>query len=172
LRAMRQIAPHRAYAYWAAMANALIELDHRSDAKAAAIEAGRHAVTPAEHARAAELAWIADTDLTVRFERDTSGTPHLVTTRAPRDAPGWNPFVEPSDQMRRIDGTLQNIDCSGKATRLTIASAQQKLTLTIPDPSRVEMHNAPAEFVCGPQSAHVVVDYAAQNSVVRAMDFK
>lgn len=172
LRAMRHVAPHRAFAYWCAMANALNELDRRDEAKTAALEADRHASTAAEHARAADLAYVAATDVSVQFERDASGAAHLVTTRVPHGVSDWNPFVEPADQMRRVDGMLINIDCSGSPTRLTVAAAHRRLTLSIPDPRRVQMHNAPAEFVCGPQSAHVIVDYAAQNSVVRAMDFK
>ena len=172
LRAMRHVAAHRAYDYWAAMANALNELDRRDEAKAAAADAARYARTAAESARAAQLAYLAGTDATVRFERDASGATHLVTTRVPHGTAPGNPFVEAGDEMRRIEGTLERIECGTGSTRLFVRSADKKLTLLIPDPTRVEMHNAPAEFVCGPQSAHVIVDYAAQNSVVRAMDFK
>src|SRR5579884_1435408 len=48
LKAMRTIAPARAYSYWSAMANALTELDRREEAKAAAVEARRHASTSEE----------------------------------------------------------------------------------------------------------------------------
>src|SRR5579884_4253442 len=116
---------------------------------------------------------MADTDFAVRFERDASGAAHMVTARAPHAAGApWNPFVEAGDQMRRIEGTIENIECDGDVTRLGIKSASEEIKLSIPDPSRVQMRNAPSEFTCGPQSVHVIVDYAAQNGVVRALEFK
>src|SRR5580693_5662302 len=56
LRAMRSIAPTRAYNYWVAMADALIQLDRRDEARNASKQAARHATTASEHAYAAQLA--------------------------------------------------------------------------------------------------------------------
>jgi hypothetical protein len=40
-----------------------------------------------------------------------------------------------------------------------------RLTVAIPDPSHVQMHNAPAEFVCGPQAlVEVTIQYAASKA--------
>jgi tetratricopeptide (TPR) repeat protein len=172
LHAMQHIAPGRRYSYWSAMANALNELERRDEAKAAAAEAERYATTPEERAHAAQLAYMAATDLTVQFVRDSSGAAHMVTTRKAHGAADWNPFVEPGDRMRRVEGALSDIDCSGPGTRISVQTATEKLTLSIPDPSRVRMVHAPPEFTCGPQSATVVVDYATQSGIVRGIEFK
>ncbi|HZU25312.1 MAG TPA: hypothetical protein VFA04_07310, partial [Bryobacteraceae bacterium] len=172
LRAMKHVTRARQYSYWSTMANALNELDRREEAKAAAAEADRHAATPEEHAHAAQLAYIAATDLTVQFARDASGRAQMVTTRTAHGSTEFNPFVEPGDHMRRVEGTLGEIDCSGPVTRVAVQAGGEKLTLSIPDPGRVRMLHAPAEFTCGPQSARVIVDYATQSGVVRSIDFK
>lgn len=181
LRAMRKIAPARAYGYWSAMAYALNELGRREDAKAAAEKAMKHATSPGERANAAQLAYISQTDLTVQFTRDAKGMPQLITTRVAHNTPNWNPFIEPGDNIRRVDAKLQEFDCSGdKATQVTVDTQDGHLTLAIPDPLHVQMRNAPAEFTCGPQSDRaVIVEYAISKTqgtnvdgVLRGMEFR
>jgi tetratricopeptide (TPR) repeat protein len=177
LRAMRPPSRSRAFAYWSAIADALNTLDRYDEAEAAAQTASTHASTPAEKTRAAELAYLARTELAVRVAPDAAGRPKMVTTRVPRRATDWNPFVEPQDDVRRAEGTLREIDCAGTATRFVVETGTARLVLTVADPSRVRMLNAPPEFTCGPQNGEPVsVVYAAAQSgpnegVVRGIEF-
>jgi tetratricopeptide (TPR) repeat protein len=171
-RAMKRIAPVRAYSYWSGLAYTLNELDRRDEAKAAALEARKHASTAAERTHASELAYMAETDLTVRFSRDANGSAQLVTARAPHNQMDWNPFIEPGDRMRRVEGILREIQCDGPALRLGVLIPDGPPTLLIPDPTRVQMRNAPTEFTCGQQPPRrVTVEYAAPD-IVRGVEFR
>jgi Tfp pilus assembly protein PilF len=181
LRAMRSIVPARAYGYWTAMAYALGELGRRDESKAAAQRAMEHASTPAERANAAQLAYIAQTDLAVQFTRDANGHAQLITTRVAHNTANWNPFIEPGDKIHRVVATLREFRCAdGRTIGIAIDTTQGRLTLAIPDASHVLMRNAPSEFICGPQTAATVtIEYAASevqgesaDGVLRGMEFR
>jgi tetratricopeptide (TPR) repeat protein len=181
LHAMRSVAPTRAYAYWSAIAYALGEMGKREESKEAAQRAMEHAATPTERANAAQLAYIAQTDLAVQFTRDANGHAKIVTTRVPHNTADWNPFIEPSDKILRVAAKLRELYCNGgRATGISIDTPEHRLTLTIPDASHVLMRNAPSEFICGPQAAStVMVEYAASEAqggsadgVLRGMEFR
>jgi hypothetical protein len=101
-----------------------------------------------------------------------------VTTRIPRRTANWNPFVEPLDDVRTIEGELREVDCAGPVTRIVVESGAARQTLAIPDPARVQVRNAPSEFTCGPQSGDkVIVVYAAPrtpvaDAIVRGIEFR
>jgi len=177
LRAIRHVAPARAYHYWMAMANALVELDRREEAEEAAKHALEDASNAAERRSAEQIVYIAQTDLAVQFSSGVNGRVELQTTRVPHETTDFNPFVEPGDEMRHVEGTLREIDCEGQATRFIVETAGGRLTLAILDPGRVEMRNAPPEFTCGPQEGvRVAVDYAVSAKanaagIVRRMEF-
>ncbi len=175
--AIRRVPDARAFAYWLALADTFNELGRRDDAQAAARHASEHASTAAERARAAEEIYIAQTDPGVQFARDASGHLQLVTTRMPHQQSDWNPFVEPADDIHRIQGTLREIDC-GNLTTVRVEAGEKVIALAIPDLQHVQMRHAPQEFMCGPQlpSPAVTVDYArtpgsATQGIVRGMDF-
>ena len=171
LRLMRTITPTRAFAYYTAMASLLDDLGRHDEAKAAALQAQRHAATAEQRNYAAELAYIADTDLAVHFTRDAEGRAQLATTRAPRDSADWNPFIEPEDQIRTERGTLREVQC-GSSTRFRIDTGRGPLTVAMPDPSRVQVRNGPSEFTCGAQSAQqVTVEYNKQG-ILRGIEFR
>jgi hypothetical protein len=180
LRAMRSVAPARAYHYWSAMADALNQLGRREEAKAAARRAGEHAASAEERAHAARLSYIAATEMTVRLARDANGAMTIVTTRVPHDTQDWNPFIEPDDIVRRATGTLAEIDCGAKLTRFLLETPAGPLALAIPDPSKLAVRNGPAEFTCGLQAATLVaVVYAAgevkepkADGVLRGIEFR
>jgi tetratricopeptide (TPR) repeat protein len=176
LQAMREIAPSRAYYYWCTVADALTGLGRSDEAQAAAGRAAQQAATAEERAKAAQLAYIARTRLAVRLTRDAAGNPQMVTTRVPNDAVEFNPFIEPDDDLRRVQGTLREIECASPALRLSVDTAGGRLALTIPDPARVQMRNGPQEFVCGPQPGNaVLVEYAAtkeKEGIVRGVEFR
>jgi tetratricopeptide (TPR) repeat protein len=178
--AMRNVPESRAYAYWMALADTFNELGRRDEAQTAARHAGEHATTSAERAQAAQQIHFAQTDLGVQFSRDASGQLQMVTARVPHASPDWNPFVEPGDDMRSVQGALREIVC-GSVTRIRMEQAGKLLTLAIPDLQHVDMRDAPADFVCGPQpGTPVTVDYARNpnagasdaQGVVRRMDFR
>jgi tetratricopeptide (TPR) repeat protein len=174
--AMRHVPESRAFAYWLALADSFNELGRRDDAQSAARQASEHAADAGERAQAAEQIHVAQTDVAVRFSRDAAGELQLVTTRVPHQQTDFNPFVEPGDDMRRIQGALREIEC-GDITRIRVDEAGKLLTLAIPDLKHVQMHHAPAEFVCGPQAGTpVTVDYArtpnaGSDGIVRGMTF-
>ena len=161
LRAMRTVAPARAFSYWTALADALTQTGDRAAAQAAARKAMSVAANEEERHRANSLLHIAETDFAVRMTRDAEGRPHMVATRIPHDAADFNPFIEPGDSMERIDGTLREVAC-GEVLRLVVASPSGDVALSIRGLDRVLIRNGPAEFTCGPQSggARVTVDYA------------
>ncbi len=180
LRGMRNVAAGRAYGYWSALAYAEGELGRRDEASVAAARAMKYATTPEERARVAQIAYVAQTDLTVQFTRDAKGRSQLTTTRVPHGTGSWNPFIEPSDRIRRAEGQLRSIECvENKVTGVGLNTKDGALTLAIPDPLHVLMQNAPAEFVCGPQAASAVrVEYAISgksadgDGVLRGMEFR
>jgi tetratricopeptide (TPR) repeat protein len=177
LQAMRTIEDQRAYAYWLALADTFNELGRRDEAQSAAGRAAEHAGSAAERAHAAEQIYMAQTELGVQFARDLNGNLQMVATRVPRQQSDWNPFIEPSDDIHRVQGILRRIDCAG-VTTIRVEAAGKLVTLAIPDLQHVQMRHAPPEFVCGPQNATpVLVEYAqSQNGtasgVVRGMDFQ
>jgi len=176
LRAMRAIQAGRQFHYWTTMSDALNELGRRAEAKDAADTAKTLATTEEQRAYAGRLAYAAQTELAVRFTRNAAGNPQLETTRAPRDAPDWNPFVEPGDRVRRVEARLREIECGGPATIFIVEVAPALLQLSVPDPTHVQMRNAPPEFTCGPQPAlEVVAVYAETGSaagLLRGLEFR
>ncbi|MCU1292202.1 MAG: hypothetical protein JWP08_1052, partial [Bryobacterales bacterium] len=179
LQSMSAPRPERAYGYWTALANALSELGKRNEADAAAKQALRFAKTSDERARAAELSWVANTDLAVRFAKSADGKPQLVTTRVPHGAADFNPFVEADDHIQVATGRLREVQCSeGKLTGFLVESKAGILSLAVPDPLHVLMRNGPSQFTCGPQTTgNVTVEYAASaksntGGLLRGMDFR
>ena len=178
LRAMRTVAPARAFHYWMAMADSLAQIDRRDEAQSAGKEALKRAGTEAERTYAKQIIYMAQTDFAVQFSKGANGQMELQATRVPHNTTNWNPFVLPSDQMRHIDGSLREIDCANGKTRFVIDTTAGRLRLEIEDPTRVQMRNAPEEFTCGAQKdVQVVVDYAAKahakiDGIVRGMTFQ
>jgi len=175
--AMREVSREHAFVYWLAIANAYNELGRREEAQAAAKHAVEHAANWTQRARAAEQIHIAQTDLGVQFARDEAGNLRMVTTRVPHAASDWNPFIEPGDDIRRVEGALREVEC-GKVTTIRVEVSGKPVRLTIPDLQHVQMRHAPADFVCGAQerTPDVVVDYARTpkgptEGVVRGMGF-
>jgi len=175
--AMGKVAENRAYSYWLAVADTLNELGRRDEAQSAAQHAAMLAITAAERSRAEEQTYIAKTDLGVRFAHDAAGHLILITARVPHDKTDWNPFIEPGDDMRRIEGTLRAIDC-GANTTVVVEAAGKRITLAIPDLKHVQMRHAPSDFVCGEQDPPqtVTIDYAltpnaTSAGIVRGMTF-
>jgi len=171
LRAMKGVAPARAFAYWAALSDGLLDLDRRAEAREAAIAARAHAADAGERERAAQLAWLADSELAVEIDGQK-----FRTVRVPVGAAGRNPFIEAGDGARQVEATMRQVDCQDGGIQLGLDTAQGPLNLGVADPTRVQIRNAGGvafEFVCGPQEARkVMVEYAPGPRLLRGLEFR
>ncbi len=177
LRAMRTVSHDRAYGYWSALSYAYMELNERDEAKQAGEKAETFAQTASDRSRAAQLVYVAETDVVEQFVKDADGRSRLAETRVPHGTTEWNPFIEPTDQMQKAAGQLREVLCAGgKLTGFLVGTADgRRLTLVVPDPQHVLMRNGPAEFSCGPQQPKpVTVEYAAASKdecILRGITF-
>ena len=180
LNAIRPVPAVHAYHYWISVTAALLALDRNREAADAAHKAVEHASTPEERAAALQLARMARTPPAVQFTRGADGRLILTTTRAPNESSDWNAFIEPDDDLRRVEGTLREIECGESGLRMRVDAPSGGITVSIPDPTHVLMRNAPADFVCGPQAPRtVLVEYAASKNresgsdgIARGIEFK
>jgi len=173
LRAMRRIAPFRAFAYWIALADCNLDLDRRAEARQAALQAREHAASNEERQRADDFVWMADSELAVEI----SGPNQFRTIRVPVKAPPRNPFIEAGDRARQAEGTLREVQCpEGGGIQLLVDTPNGALTLSAGDISRVQIRNGGGEkfeFTCGPQDPRkVLVEYDAGKSLLRGIEFK
>jgi tetratricopeptide (TPR) repeat protein len=162
LRRMKTVPPPRAYGYWTAMANALIELNERDEAKTAAEYAKKCAQNEEQRSSASLLAYLAATDLTVQIARDDQGQMQMVTARKPHGSEDWNPFIEAGDQIKHFEGKIRKVECSAnKITGFEVASGTHDVKVSLPDPSRVMIVGGDPEFVCGAEDGRAVaIDFA------------
>src|SRR5581483_5568793 len=161
-QAIHAPSPEHAFSYWCSLSQALLGLGRNSDADKAAQEALQKARSAEDRAHAMALQRMARTYPTVQFSRDADGKPVLSMTRAPNEEPHWNAFIEPGDDLKRAEGALREIECGDGGLRMVLETGKGRLVVSIPDPRHVEMRNAPAEFVCGPQEGQkVLMEYAA-----------
>ena len=179
LRAMRSVPRARAYGYWLAMASALVEVDQRAEAKAAAEKAIAFAGTPDERQLATLVKLDTQTDVTVQFARDGQGNLQMVTSRKLHGATGWNPFIEFGDQIRTVTGRIRKVECNaGAVTGFEIGDRLPGVRVSLPDPSHVLIEGGKPEFYCeGEDSRKVTVEYAARpdgngtDGILRGMRF-
>ena len=170
LRAMRRVAPERAFDYWTAMADALLDLGRRTEAKKAAGVAAAVASNEGERRRAVDLAWLADTELAVEFDR---GQARAV--RVPVDGPPRNPFIEPGDRARSTEATLQEVECGDQGVKVRLQTENAPLTLSIPDLTRVQIRNAGSvefELTCGPQPGRKVLAEYTAAGILRGLELR
>jgi len=154
LRKMRAPQPDRAWPYYSTLSDALLDVGDRAGAKQAAMEARRHATSDSERAHASVLEYMADTELSVEMATDAEGRKQFHTVRVPVNAAPRNPFIEAGDQARSTEAKLDQVECGESGIRVTVSTERGPLTLTVPDPTRVQIRNGGGEkfeFVCGPQ---------------------
>ncbi len=165
-RAMRQPPADRAWHYYEALASTYLELNRRDEARQAALQAEHAAATDEERKRARDLQYLAATRLTVEIAHTPDGQRFFRTARVPVDAAPRNPFIEAGDDARSAGARLHEVVCGDDGSiRLLLRTSGGSLSLTIPDPSRVQIRNGGGvkfEFVCGPQNDRpVLVEYTA-----------
>ena len=162
------------------MASALLETDQRSEAKSAAEKAIAFAPTPDQRELAALMELDTQTDLTVQSVRDSQGNVHMITSRKPHGATGWNPFIELGDQVRTVTGSIRNVECTaGAITGFEIGGAGGTIHVSLPDPSHVLIEGGKPEFYCGAQDGReVTVQFAVKpaqegvQGILRGMHFE
>ena len=169
LRKMKPLVGERAFGYWVALGDALLDLGRRAEAKQAIAKASAAAITDGERKRASELDWMASTELAVEFDGKQART-----VRVPLNIQR-NPFVERTDRMKSAEATLEHVECGEGGIKVKLQSADAPLTLAVPDPSRVQIRNAGGvefEFTCGPQqNRKVLVEYTA-TGVLRGLELR
>ncbi len=176
LQAMATPGQSRAFAYWTALSYALAESGRREEAETAAEHASRFAQSAEDRSHATSLAYVAKTDLAVRFVEGPDGHPQLVTTRIPHGTADFNPFIMPQDVIATVSGLLKEVQCAdGKLTGFLVSSGGETLALTVADPNRVLIRHGPSEFMCGSQEPRsVTVEFAKRpegGGVVRGITF-
>jgi tetratricopeptide (TPR) repeat protein len=166
LRTMRSVPCARAYTYWLTIASALLETDQRRAAKGAAEKAIAFAATPDQREAASILELDTETDITVQFARDRRGNLQMFTARKPHGATGWNPFIEPGDQIRTVTGRIRTVECiAGAITGFEISNTLATVRVSLPDPSHVLIEGDKPEFYCGAEDGReVTVQYAAKSA--------
>jgi Flp pilus assembly protein TadD len=93
-----------------------------------------------------------------------------------------NPFVKQGDQMSRVEGVAQRLECIGESARFHVLVAGKPMIFDIPDATSVLIKHSGEtkhDFVCGPQKPfRVIVDYAVQSDakrgsagIVRGLEF-
>jgi tetratricopeptide (TPR) repeat protein len=174
-QAMHPPPPDRASRYYASVADVLLELNRRPEAKAAALEAQRFASSDEERRQAHTFAYLADTEMTVEIVAMPDGHREFRTIRVPVNAARRNPFIEADEEARSTEATLRRVDCTDGGTRLVVSIKGGELSLAIADPSRVQIRNGGGvkfEFVCGLQKARpVLVEYTAGN-ILRGLELR
>jgi hypothetical protein len=167
LKAMTVVSPSRAFAYWSTLSYVEDQIGEHEAATTAANTAERLASTYAERTHARELANIARTEVRMRLSIDANGHREMVATRVPRGTSDWNPFVQPNDAMRSIEGQLADVVCAnGRLTGIVIRASNNVMQLAVSEPELVLVLNGPPQFMCGIQSnaRKVLADYAAASS--------
>jgi tetratricopeptide (TPR) repeat protein len=174
-RAMRTPAPDRAWLYYSQLSDALLDVNHRAEARDAALLAQHFAATSEQRQRAGTLLYLADTEVSVEIAATPDGRREFRAVRVPVNAPPRNPFVEADDDLRSAAATLNHVECADDRIRLIVTIGSGTLSLAVPDPSRVQIRNAGGvkfEFTCGPQpSRPVLVEYNAQN-ILRGLELR
>lgn len=176
LRAIRTVSTARAFSYFAAMADALLDLGRRADSRAAAVQAREHAASDTERDHAEKLIDMADTDLSVQLTSGPDGRANFQMIRVPHNQPPRNPFIEPGDRIQRAEATLSHIECAGNEISVVVSRQEGEVTLSLPDPSRVQIRNTipgvSFEFTCGPQAPRkVIVEYTAAR-ILRGLELQ
>jgi hypothetical protein len=97
------------------------------------------------------------------------------TVRVPVNGPPRNPFIERGDAAKSAEATLEHVECTDQGIQVKLQAAGGPLTLSVPDPSRVQIRNAGGvefEITCGPQPARkVVVEYSA-SGILRGLELR
>ena len=147
---IKDVTPDRAVPFYLAKAYCAMQLSKKSEARSAAEMAKKYAKDPAELAKAQE--YIDFLDRPLRTEsREVAST---------SSQPAGSTITQDSE-IQIVRGSLQEVECFGKESRLTVTSGTSKFPLLIRDADsiRIKSSNAPTvNLTCGLQrSLRVIV---------------
>jgi tetratricopeptide (TPR) repeat protein len=208
LRQIKKVNPDQAPSYFLALGYSYFGASHPDEARKNAEASKKWAKTAADSERADALLRLLDSaQSALQTTRTASAAPAPppVATRiesaptnsdpdrprlARRPAPEMevhqtaprNPFIQKDDQINRVEGTAQSLDCEGGSLQLHVSVGRASMVFEIPDPDRVLIQHAGEaqhDFTCGVQKPYpVTVLYAAKPDlkkgtagIVRELDF-
>ena len=164
MQALRFVPYRRAFAYYTALSYIQNELGMRDEAARSAADGRRVARTQEEADRAAELGWMAESEIVVQMTSDKAGQLRRISNKGTA-LEDWNPFIEPGDRVERREGAIQEVICSEADLRIVVMSEGRAFTVSVAHPERVQLRPAgiaTLEFTCGKQDGRrVLVEYAA-----------
>lgn len=121
-------------------------------------------------------------DICAKFAKgpgQSAGVEELTRLLEARAAPEAG--VRPGEQLKRVTGALQNIDCSVTPKKLQVLTANGPALFDLPDPAAVELtgKRTSFSFACGPQSGTpAAIEFAPPRTamekltgIVRAIQF-
>ena len=172
LKVIKSVTPEQAPSYFSAMAYSYLQTGDLEQGRASAENAKKWAKTPAE---------IQQADSMLRY-LDARKTASAAGNFAPQQPGSANPFITSGDQMKRVEGIAQKLDCSGDSLLLHVLVDKTTMVFEIPDPDRVVIKHSregKSDFACGQQKPYrVAVEYAAKVDketgsvgIVRALEF-
>lgn len=206
LRQVKHVKPEQASTFFQALGYSYLATSKMDDARANAEAAKKYAKTTAEidgadrllraldaaakpHSAPAQVAVIPAAPIAPASAigpGDGSRPPSLQRRPAPatefHESAPRNPFIQKDDQINRVEGTAQRLDCQGKAAELHIQVGRASMVFEIPDAERVLIQHADEahhDFTCGPQKPYPIsVIYAIKPDlkngaagIVRELDF-
>ena len=180
LRQIKKVDEEQAQWLFPALAFAYLKIGDKENARENAGLAKKSAKTPEQMERAYAVLEALEPKKTVA-QAAPAPQPVPRIQRAERSEfqvveqgpPSANPFVEKDNQMGRVEGIAQRLDCSGKVARFHVLVGKTAMIFEIPDPDRVLITHSGEmkhEFACGAQSSyHVAVDYALVEDAKRGV---
>jgi len=198
LRQITKINPEQARYYFSALAYADLQTGDTANARKNAEQAKQWAKAPAESEQADSIIRYLDEQQAYAAQRAAArqaaaerasapATQQVVprqepATSAPENEPPPKQFARREDQLSRVEGMAQRLDCNGQAAKFHVLVGQKMMVFEIADPTRVNIkHSGEAhhDFTCGPQKPfHVAIEYApstdsksATAGVIRTLEF-
>ena len=147
---IKDVTPDRAVPFYLAKAYCAMQLSKKSEARSAAEMAKKYAKDPAELAKAQEYIDFLDRPLRTESREIASTSSQPAGSTITQDS-----------EIQIVRGSLQEVECFGKESRLTVTSGTSKFPLLIRDADsiRIKSSNAPTvNLTCGLQrSLRVIV---------------
>ena len=189
---VKAIDTEQAQWYYPALSQAYLQLGDRMKARECAEAARKWATTPQQIDRAESMLRSLESrrpsaQVVAKTPSDVEEPPRLRRQEehdyvVVEQGPPQNPFVKKDDEITRVEGIAQRLDCLGKSARLHVLVGKNAMVFEIQDPGKVQIrHNGEIthDLVCGVQSHYkVAVEYALAPDakmgvagIVRALEF-
>ena len=170
LKQVKGVMAQDAFTYFRGLAYVNYRLGDTDSARAALERAKQWAREPADRMAVEQLGHSIETSVESGVTPTEAQTETVETVQAPARLP-------------KMEGTMDNLECSSTSARLAILSGGKPVWFLIQDPAAVRMTNAGGvsmDFTCGKQAARtVVIEYQPRVDsetktvgVVRGIEFK